>query len=125
MSMVLVVDDEVEIQRLLHRILVREGHYVETTGSGQEAIEMIRFRSYDVVFLDVRLPFISVQEVLHSIKNKSVDTYIVIMSGKPLEYRVKSVLSEESNEFVQKPFQVREIREVMGKIVVEGLERKG
>lgn len=120
---ILVVDDEEGIQLLLRKALTKQGCHVKTTGSGQDAVTMARNKNYDIIFLDVRLPQVSGYEVLQSIKNTSPDTHLVMMSGKPLESRVKNVLCEESDGFISKPFHLKEIVDLVGKITSK--ERTG
>lgn len=60
---VLVVDDEPEVAASLEDMLVREGMTVRRAASGEEALETVAQEKFDAIFLDVRLPDISGQEV--------------------------------------------------------------
>ncbi|MDP8299116.1 MAG: response regulator [Candidatus Tantalella remota] len=110
---ILIVDDEVEIQCLFRRILEKEGYRVRTTGSGQEAVKMIKIETYDMMFLDIRLPMFSVSDVLRNIKDISPRMRIFTMSGKPIEERLKTVLLSETNGFLSKPFRIEEVRKIV------------
>ena len=110
---ILVVDDETGIQRLLHKVLRRRGYSVKTTGSGEKAVEMVKKQNFDLVFLDVRLPGFGGHETLHSIRGIRPDTHLIMMSGLPIEERVRNVFCEESHGFIYKPFRIREIIELV------------
>jgi two-component system NtrC family sensor kinase len=56
---VLIVDDEVEVCRLVEKVLSREGIEVESALNGEEALEALQNASYDLLLLDVRLPDIN------------------------------------------------------------------
>jgi CheY-like chemotaxis protein len=53
---ILVVDDDEAIRLLVTRLFRREGHDVSSAGDGEEAIEMLDTRHYDLVILDVMMP---------------------------------------------------------------------
>lgn len=65
---VLVVDD-IELNRsMLSRRLERRGFEVELAEGGQEALEMIRERTYDIVLLDIMMPEVSGYDVLEEVR---------------------------------------------------------
>jgi CheY-like chemotaxis protein len=63
-SLILVVDDEEEIRKILSRILEKEGFRVITAPDGEQAQRRICFDAPDIVLLDVRMPGLSGMEVL-------------------------------------------------------------
>jgi DNA-binding NtrC family response regulator len=78
---VLVVDDEVEfVQTLVERLCLRNIDAVGLT-SGNEAIDKIRAESFDVVFLDVKMPGIGGLEILKEIKKISPTLKVVLLTG--------------------------------------------
>ena len=52
----LVIDDEPDLRTLYELTLLREGYEVETAGSVEEALQMLKERSYSAVISDMRLP---------------------------------------------------------------------
>ncbi|GAG30648.1 unnamed protein product [marine sediment metagenome] len=109
---ILVVDDEIEIQHLFRKLLSRNGCRVRTTGSGEKALEMVKKQAFDVIFLDVRLPGFSGHQTLRGIRGIRPDTRLIMMSGLPIEQRVRGVFCEESQGFIYKPFKIREIMDL-------------
>ncbi len=53
---VLLAEDNIVNQRLVQRILEKEGHYVIVVGNGQEALEALRQQTFDLVLMDVQMP---------------------------------------------------------------------
>ncbi len=61
---VLVVDDEAVIREGLRRILEKEGFHVETSASGQIALERMQEENFSLVITDLKMPGMSGMEVL-------------------------------------------------------------
>lgn len=68
MERVLVVDDTKNIRTLLSKCLELEGYQVETAADGKEAIGKIMAETYDLIFLDIKMPQFSGTEVLKKIR---------------------------------------------------------
>ena len=81
---VLVVDDELEIVRLLHRNLTAHGYAVLLAGSGEEAIEVVSRQRPDLLLLDLVLPGMSGLEVCRKIREAS-NVPIIVLSIKDTE----------------------------------------
>ena len=64
----LVVDDEPDLRTLYELTLLREGYEVETAGSVEEALQMLKERAYSAVITDMRLPDGSGLDVLAQIE---------------------------------------------------------
>jgi CheY-like chemotaxis protein len=56
MAQILVVEDEVTLQKLFHDPLVKEGHQVSIANNGQEALEFLAKHEPDLILLDLLLP---------------------------------------------------------------------
>ena len=56
---ILVVDDEGAIRYSISKTLQRVGYQVDVAASGEEALDMLRRRDYDVVLTDIRMPGLS------------------------------------------------------------------
>jgi len=112
---VLVVDDEVEIARLLKRILEAEGHSVTAAYSGSEAREALDERTFDLVICDLRMPGMSGQELYAHIKQTQPDLArrVVFLTGDVMSRESQTFLEEAGNQFVSKPFKRQRVLEVL------------
>jgi two-component system nitrogen regulation response regulator NtrX len=78
---VMVVDDEEGIRESLSGIFEDEGYSVFTASSGEEALNILKEKSPDLMLLDVWLPGIDGIQTLNEIKNLKPDLPVVMISG--------------------------------------------
>lgn len=105
MNHILVVDDEANIRESLEGILREEGYTVTTTGSGQEAIILLRDAPYDVLLLDIYLPDRDGLDVLNEMRSLSAENrpeVIVISGHATIETAVKAT-KLGAFDFLEKP----------------------
>ena len=107
---VLVVDDDEDVGYLFERLL---GGPQEVTiaADGYDAIEKIKVKKFDLIFLDVRLPGLDGVETLKKIKEVSPDTIVIMMSGHEVDDEMKQAFSFGAQDFLEKPF--RDVSEIM------------
>ena len=104
----LVIDDEVQIRRLLHAILEREGYDVVECGLGKLGISEVAIVKPDVVILDLGLPDIDGFEVLRRIREWSaVPVLVASVRDGPLE-KVQA-LDAGADDYMTKPFNNAEL----------------
>jgi CheY-like chemotaxis protein len=78
---ILVADDDPDVARSLGRVLETRGHEVELAYSGHAAVESFRQRSFDIAFMDLRMPDKDGLRCLREIREFRLGARIVIMSG--------------------------------------------
>ncbi len=105
---ILVVDDEIEIQRALQRSLTAYGFEVFTVGSGEEALEAIPQHRPDLMLLDLGLPGISGLEVCKQVRAQS-SLPIIVLSVKDAERDKVLALDLGADDYVSKPFGINEV----------------
>lgn len=104
MKKALVVDDTKNIRLLLEKTLQVEGFAVETASSGTEALNNLREKSYDLVFLDIKLPEISGTEVLKKIRAEGNNTPVIIITAYPTVKNAIDCIQLGAITYLQKPF---------------------
>jgi len=104
---VLVVDDEVQIRRLLRITLEAGGFTVRDCSSGQEGLSEIAFRRPDVVVLDLGLPDISGVKVLKRLREWT-QVPVLILSVLGHEDDKVAALDAGADDYLTKPFNGRE-----------------
>lgn len=118
---VLVVDDE-EMNLIVARGLFTEyGMEVETAGSGQESIDMIRQRPYDVVFMDHMMPVMDGVEAAHRIRDMLAAsgrrTLIVALTANAVSGAREMFAAEGFDGFVAKPIERMELERTLKRIL--------
>src|SRR5258706_9690009 len=78
---ILVVDDEPTVRNTIEMLLNAEGHEVETASSGEQALEKLGKRNYDIVFTDHIMPGMSGEELARAIKAKYPLKSVVMLTG--------------------------------------------
>jgi two-component system nitrogen regulation response regulator NtrX len=114
MARILIVDDEVNIIRVLSDILQDEDHIVYSAGTGQEAISFVSKNKVDLVFLDLWLPDIDGLEVLDRIRKQTEEVPVVMISGHgSIDIAVKST-KQGAYDFLENPLSMERIITVTG-----------
>ena len=75
---ILVIDDEKIIHESCGRVLQEEGFEVETALSGQEALEKLKKKRYNLVLSDIKMPGMNGIELLDKVKTEYPDTIVII-----------------------------------------------
>jgi CheY-like chemotaxis protein len=95
---ILVVDDEPSVLEVTGELLVREGHEVATAAGAEEALELLRQRSFDLLITDITMPGIDGLQ-LASMAAAESETPILLMSGGTTPR-----LRGHRMQFLRKPF---------------------
>jgi len=107
MNRILVVDDEKPIASLVRISLGNAGYQCEMAFDGEEALEMIGQRTYDLILLDIMMPQIDGMELLEYIRPLGIP--VIFMTAKSdLKDRVKGLRSG-AEDYIVKPFEIPEL----------------
>lgn len=101
---ILVVDDEVNLCRILDAKLTKSGYQVVTVHDGLQAVEKVRERQFDLVLLDLILPKLDGLEALEKIRKINSDLPVIIMTACENTDAVSRARSQGAAAFVSKPF---------------------
>ena len=100
---ILLVDDEVPIQRAVAPLLRARGYDVEVTGTGEGALSILESRSPDLIVLDLGLPDLDGTEVCRRIRLES-SVPIIVLSAREGERDKVEALELGADDYVTKPF---------------------
>jgi len=98
---VLVVDDDPRIIRFIRASLMAHGYDVLTATNGEEALEVVKMNTPDIMLLDIRLPVKDGFEVLQELRTFSSMPVIAFSANSSVS---KQALSLGANDFISKPF---------------------
>ena len=105
---ILLVDDEVSIQRSVGPLLRSRGYEVDVAGTGHEALRTLTERPPDLIVLDLGLPDLEGTEVCRRIRADS-RTPIIVLSARGGEADKISALDLGADDYVTKPFSPEEL----------------
>jgi adenylate cyclase len=103
---ILVVDDNASNRDLLARQLTRDGHAVETVGSGREALAFTAERAFDLILLDVMMPEMSGYEVLSKLKHdpRTAEIPVIMISALDEIESIVRCIEAGAVDYLPKPF---------------------
>ena len=118
---ILVVDDEEDISELVRYNLTSEGYHVSCTGSGEDAIRLIRSEPFDLVVLDIMLPGMNGIKVAETLRSdpKFLNIPIIMLTAKGEEPDIVTGLGL-ADDYVTKPFSPK----ILGARISAVLRRK-
>lgn len=124
---VLIVDDEEDMIWSLQKNLNNENLQVEilTASSGEEALETLQDHRVDLVITDIKMPGISGLDLLIEIKNSYPNTSVIVMTAFPSNEYKKEALLRGSLNFIEKPFDINELRDMVSHSLQEDTMFKG
>ncbi|MFR1709808.1 MAG: response regulator transcription factor [Clostridium sp.] len=105
---ILVVEDDVDINGLLCRILKKQNYEVISAYSGSEARMCINMYNYDLILLDLMLPGLSGEELIGEIRKSKTMPIIIISAKIEIEDKVK-LLKLGADDYITKPFEISEV----------------
>ena len=105
---ILVVEDDVDINGLINRILIKEGYKVRQAFSGTEAKMCLDLQDFQLILLDLMLPGMTGEEIISEIRKKKKMPIIVISAKTTPEDKINA-LKLGADDFVSKPFDVNEV----------------
>ena len=106
---ILLVDDEQSVQTLLAYPLRKDGYEVVPAFDGREALDRFAERRFDLVVLDVMLPKVDGIEVCRRLRSRS-QVPIIMLTAKDDETDKVLGLEMGADDYITKPFSVREFR---------------
>lgn len=116
---ILVVDDEEMMRELLVDVLAMEGYTVETAEDGKAALERLKISTPRLVISDIKMPRMNGFELLKAVKDSFPKTRIIMMTGYSDDFTVKDALRLNADEYIIKPFNTRDISEVVRAVLAE------
>ena len=109
MQKILIIEDEREMARGLKDIFEFEGYEVSVAGTGREGLQALGRKTPDCIVLDLMLPDMGGYEVCEQIRQKKLNTPILILTAKSQEYDKIRGFKVGADDYLTKPFSVGEL----------------
>ncbi len=118
-KLVMIVEDEPTMCRILERILSGEGYKVVVAMNGQTALKLFEEHNPDVILLDLMLPGMSGQEICRRMKEASAATKVIYLSAKaaPTDPAELTELRSEADGYITKPATSRQILSKVSRVL--------
>jgi two-component system, NtrC family, response regulator len=115
----LIVDDRANMRELLETAFGERGFETVSAASGEEAIEYISRRLFDIVITDLSMPGKDGLEVLKAAKAAAPDTQVIIITAYGTIEKAVEAMRLGAWDFLSKPFELAELERKVGKIIRE------
>jgi CheY-like chemotaxis protein len=123
---VLVTDDETMALTLLRRVLTDTGYEVATAQSGFECLDLFREspQSFDLVLLDLAMPFMDGEEAFQRLRQISPAIDVVLMAGFIERERLDRMMSGGLAGFLGKPFAPADVLALADSVIERAGQRQ-
>jgi len=102
-TMLVVEDNEINQQVVFHT-LRNAGARTDVVNSGKAALEMVDYKPYDCIIMDIQMPGMDGYQTTQAIRRKGIQTCIIAMTASALKGEKERCLEAGMNDYVSKPF---------------------
>lgn len=119
---ILLVDDEETIRAVVGRMLSVIGYEVVAVNDGRQAVDYYRVHGdeVDLVILDMTMPVMEGPACFRALRELDPQVRVVLSTGNALDGSAQELLDEGAVSFVQKPYAVAKLSEVVSKALAQG-----
>jgi len=112
---VLVVEDIPVHQLLIKKLLEKMGLQVRIAADGNEAIQKALSKSFDMIFMDIKMPCMNGYEATKALRKQGVTTPIIAVSAYAMKGDEKKCIEAGCDAYIPKPIDRRELLKIIGK----------
>jgi len=109
MARLLLVEDDVNLAETLVELLELEGFEVEWVGDGEQALDATFVNSYDLLLLDVNVPFVDGFELLQGLRESGDDTPAIFITAMSDIASLSKGFEVGADDYIKKPFEFDEL----------------
>lgn len=117
---ILWIDDEIELLRPHTILLQKRGFVVDTASNGDDAVELVQNKSYDLIFLDEMMVGISGLETLTKIKELDASVPVVMVTKSEEEQLMEEAVGNKISDYLTKPVNPAQILMTVKKFLESG-----
>lgn len=106
---ILIVEDNPQITDFLSKGLKEQGYAVDMGSDGKEGFYLATTNTYDLIILDIMLPFMSGLEVCKELRAYKIDTPVLMLTAKDDSDDIIEGLDNGADDYMTKPFVLKEL----------------
>ena len=106
---ILITDDNINLCKTMSFVLERKGYAVTTAKDGLEAIKRVKERSFDMIFMDIKMPLMDGVETYRRIKEIRPEAVVMMMTAYSVEDLVQEALREGAYGIIYKPLNIEKV----------------
>jgi len=114
---ILVVDDEHTLRESCAAVLRHEGYDVTVCSRGQEALDLLKRRAFDVMLADLYMSQVDGLTLLRAALGTNRDTIVIVMTGNPSVESSVEALRQGAFDYLPKPFSASHLQVLIGRAV--------
>ena len=112
---ILVVDDDRTLREGCASVLQMDGHMVTSSGRGEEALDLVRRKRFDIVLVDLYMSPVTGMEILKAAVDVHKDIIVVVMTGNPSVASSIEALRAGAWDYLPKPFSASPLQVLVGR----------
>lgn len=114
---ILIADDEESIRWVLGTSLEKSGYSIDYGSDGKEALEKALSNNYSLILLDIIMPTLTGLEVLNKLKEKKVETPVILITAQNTVKNAISGTKLGAYDYIAKPFDLEQVNKLVNKAV--------
>jgi len=112
---ILIIDDERTLRESCASVLQMDGFHVTLIGRGEEALEAVRRRKFDIILVDLYMSQSSGMDILRAALEFNPDSIVVVMTGNPSVTSSIEALRAGAWDYLPKPFSATHLQVLIGR----------
>ena len=117
---ILFVDDNENMCTTMAMVFEHIGYDTHTAFDGVDAVEAVRERAFDLLFMDIKMPNLNGVEALHEIKKVRPEVIVVMMTAYTKDALVSEAFKEGAYDVLYKPFDLEQIIALAERLMKDG-----
>ncbi|MBP7186816.1 MAG: response regulator transcription factor [Ruminococcus sp.] len=103
-----IIEDDKDISSILANILNENGYSYKQAYDGSQAMKLLKNESFDLVLMDLMLPYVNGETLIYELRKIS-DTPVIVVSAKSMMETKLEVLRLGADDYIIKPFDINEV----------------
>ena len=114
---ILIADDEDLIRQVLCDTLTEQGYRVEAVATGSQAWSALQEQTFDLAFVDIRMPGLSGLDLLQKTQAAQIDLPIIIMTGQTTLTNAIEAMKHGAFDYLPKPFDLDDVHALVAHVI--------